>query len=178
MAAYTNSKFRIGGEWFQANNWKTPAGTAAIAAVAATKIYNTSACDLSGGTSGGCVVVGYTGGNNAAAAVPAKVDQTQGYSLFASYKFIPQWSVFGRYDGLSPSQILAPLERYSYYNIGVSYEPVSAIDVALVYKHENVSHAPKGGYTDFTTVLASTSTGTLNTSGALDEVGVYVQYKF
>ncbi len=100
-------------------------------------------------------------------------DKATGYSAFASYIFIPQWSVFGRYDALTPSQDLAPSERYTLANVGISYEPVKTVDLALVYKHESVNHAPVGGYTDFTTVLAP-----LGGSAAYDEVGLFSQFKF
>jgi hypothetical protein len=105
-------------------------------------------------------------------------DQAEGWSAFASYNITPQWAVFGRYDGLEPSMKLARMERYDYYNIGISYEPVKTVDIALVYKHEDISHAPSGGYTDGTTTLAPTSTGVLHTSGDLNEFGIYTQFKF
>jgi hypothetical protein len=105
-------------------------------------------------------------------------DQAQGWSAFASYNVTPQWAVFGRYDGLEPSQKLAPMERYTYYNIGISYEPVKTVDIALVYKHEDITHAAANGYSDGTTVLAPTSTGSLHTSGAFNEVGIFTQFKF
>ena len=105
-------------------------------------------------------------------------DQAQGWSVFGSYNVTPQWAVFGRYDGLDPSMKLARMERYNYYNIGVSYEPVKTVDIALVYKHEDIAHAPTGGYSDGTTVLAPTSNGVLRTSGGFNEVGIYTQFKF
>jgi len=100
-------------------------------------------------------------------------DKSQGYSAFGSYIFIPQWSVFGRYDALSPSQSLAPSERYTLANIGLNYEPVKTVDLALVFKRETISGAPVGGYTDFTTVLAPAG-GT----AAYNEFGLYTQFKF
>jgi hypothetical protein len=105
-------------------------------------------------------------------------DQSQGWSVFGSYNFTPQWALFGRYDGLDPSMKLARNERYNYYNVGISYEPVKTVDIALVYKHEDITHAPAGGYSDGTTVLAPNSTGSLRTSGDFNEVGVYTQFKF
>ena len=86
--------------------------------------------------------------------------------------------MFGRYDSLNPSRTLQPSERYAYYNIGVAYEPVKTVDIALVYKHEDVTGAAKGGYTDGTTTLAPASTGKVGTSGHADEVGVFTQVKF
>lgn len=100
-------------------------------------------------------------------------DKSQGYSLFGSYIFVPQWSVFGRYDSLNPSQTLASSERYNLYNIGLNYEPVKTVDLALVYKHENISHAPVGGYADGTTTLAP-----LGGAANYDEFGLFSQIKF
>jgi hypothetical protein len=98
------------------------------------------------------------------------------------------WSVFARYDALDPSRKLDPAERYELYNFGISYEPSKVLDLALVYKHEDLRSAIKGGYSDGTTVLAPNSTGAFNpvtgaftgslTSGGFSEFGVYAQYKF
>jgi hypothetical protein len=131
LLAYTNSKVRLGVEYFDASDWKV---------------------------------------------VPKITpDKSEGFSAFGSYNFTPQWSVFGRYDGLSPSQKLASAERYTYYNIGVGYEPVKTIDLGLVYKHEDITHAPLAGYTDATTTLAPTKAGG---SAQYDEVGIFTQFKF
>ena len=100
-------------------------------------------------------------------------DKGQGYSVFGSYMFIPQWSLFGRYDALSPSQTLASSERYSLANFELNYEPVKQVDLALVYKHETITGAPVGGYTDFTTVLAP-----LGGAGTYNEFGLFTQFKF
>jgi hypothetical protein len=100
-------------------------------------------------------------------------DKAQGYSVFGSYMFIPQWSVFGRYDALTPSQTLASSERYTLANIGLNYEPVKTVDLALVYKRETISGAPSGGYTDGTTTLAPAGG-----AGAYNEFGLFTQVKF
>jgi hypothetical protein len=180
---YSNSQFKIGGEWFQANDWKTPQGTAAAAAVAATTL--TGPCTV--GVTQTCTIT-TAPAVAAKAAVPAAQDQTQGWSFFGAYNVTPEWSVFARYDFLNPSEKLDPMERYEYADVGVNYEPVKTLDLALVYKHEDVNHAIKGGYTDGTTTLAPNSTGAFNaktgaftgtlTSASFDEVGLYVQYKF
>jgi hypothetical protein len=100
-------------------------------------------------------------------------DKAQGYSAFASYALNPKWSVFGRYDAQDPSKTLAPSEKYAYYNIGINFEPVKTIDLALVYKHEDISHAPLGGYADGTTTL-----GPAGGSGKYDEIGIFTQVKY
>ena len=103
----------------------------------------------------------------------AKPDEADGYSLTGAFNVTPQWSLFARYDAVNPSKDLDPAERYKYYNFGINYEPVKIVDLALVYKHEEVSHALSGGYTDITTTLAPTGG-----SGKFDEVGLYSQFKF
>jgi hypothetical protein len=116
-------------------------------------------------------------------------DKADGWSLFGSYVFYPQWSVFGRYDWLEPSKTLDPPERYQYWNLGINYEPVKNLEFALVYKHEDIRNAIKGGYTDGTTTLGAQSLATFspvtgfnphgsNTGGNWDEVGLYSQIKF
>ena len=65
-------------------------------------------------------------------------DESNGWSAFGSFNFTPQWAVFGRYDALNPSEKLAPTQRYDLYNLGISYEPVKTVDLALVYKHEDI----------------------------------------
>jgi hypothetical protein len=111
-----------------------------------------------------------TGGSLITSAHP---DKSDGYSIFGSFMFIPQWAVFGRYDSLDPSKSLDPAERYTYYNVGLSYEPVKVLDIALVYKRETIAHALAGGYTDATTTLAPAGG-----SGTFSEVGLYTQFKF
>ena len=100
-------------------------------------------------------------------------DRSEGYSAFGSVNVAPQFSVFGRYDNTKPSQNLAPTETLTYFNLGVNYEPVKVIDLALVYKHEEVKHAPSGGYADANTTLAP-----LGGAGHYDELGIFAQYKF
>ena len=103
----------------------------------------------------------------------AKPDEEEGYSVTGTFSLTPRWAIFGRYDGVDPSKHIDPAERYTYYNFGINYEPVKVLDLALVYKHEDVSHALAGGYTDITTTLAPAGG-----SGKFDEVGLYTQFKF
>ena len=101
-------------------------------------------------------------------------DQSEGVSAFGSYIFVPQWSVFGRYDALSPSQKLASAERFNYYNLGIAYEPVKTFDIGLVFKHEGLTHAAAGGWTDGTTALIPGAGKSAN----YNEAGLFTQFKF
>ena len=168
LLAYVNPHFRVGVEYFDATNWKTVGGTAAVAATTVS-----GPCTV-GAVTQTCTITTVP----AVAAALAKNDNADGYSGFASFNFNPQWSIFGRYDSLNPSKKLAPNEKYALYNLGVAYEPAKSLDIALVYKHEDIRGAAKGGYTDYTTTLAPASTGTTKTSGNDDEVGIFTQFKF
>ena len=103
----------------------------------------------------------------------AKPDEEEGYSLTGTVNLWPKWALFARYDGVDPSRHIDPAERYTYYNFGINYEPVKVVDLALVYKHEDVTHALAGGYTDAATTLAPAGG-----SGKFDEFGLYTQFKF
>ena len=116
-------------------------------------------------------------------------DKSEGWSVFGSYVFFPEWSVFARYDWVEPSETLDAPERYQYFNVGINYEPVKNLDLALVYKHESITDAIKGGYADATTTLGAQSLATFspitgfnahgsNTGGDWDEFGLYTQIKF
>ena len=96
-------------------------------------------------------------------------DKGHGYSAFGSFNLTPQIAVFGRYDSSKPSQTLHPTEQVDYFNLGLNYEPVKVIDLALVYKHDNV----KG-----TSVSFSDANTSFSAAGHYDEVGLFAQYKF
>ena len=117
--------------------------------------------------------VEYMQANNWKVTTKITPDKSEGYSAFASYNVTPQWSVFGRYDAQDPSKTLAPAEKYAYYNLGVNYQAAKTVDLALVYKHEDISHAPVGGYADGTTTLAP-----LGGSGKFDEIGIYTRLAY
>ena len=125
IAAYANTKFRVGVEYFAAENW-----------------------------------------NNVTTAL---ADKSDGTSLFGNFNFTPQVSVFGRYDWVKPSKTLNSREKDGYFNIGVNYEPVKIVDLALVYKRDQVDSG-----------LLSTSNGTIGGTrkGAYDEVGLFGQLRW
>ncbi len=109
-------------------------------------------------------------------------DKGDGFSSFGSFNFMPQWSVFGRYDNQTPSKTLHPSEKLSYFNIGLNYEPVKVLDLALVFKHDEVKNAAAGGWANEpNTTLAPLSTGVAGNpyaNGHYNEVGVFGQFKF
>jgi len=110
-----------------------------------------------------------------------------GYSAFASWKFDPLWSVFGRYDWVKPTNAViytgAGSARNQYYNFGVSYSPITALDFALVYKHDSMQN---GAFSDseFATFtcynglpIAANAKGTCN-QGTYNEIGLFAQVNF
>jgi hypothetical protein len=99
-------------------------------------------------------------------------DDAEGYGAFASYDFMPQFGVFGRYDYVTPLETSAKKLHDNYYNFGVTWHATKIVDVSLVYKHDSASDG----------VLA-TSNGTIGStvagaSGAYNEVGVFTQLKW
>ena len=96
-------------------------------------------------------------------------DKAEGWSAFGSYAFMPQFSVFGRYDQVKPSKDLTPALRDNYFNAGVDYKPLPPLDFAVVYKHDRVTHG-----------LLSTSNGTIGgpAHGSYDEFGLWGQFVF
>ena len=96
-------------------------------------------------------------------------DKSNGWSAFGSFAFTPKISLFGRYDRLKPSRDLNPSMRDDYFNVGLDYKPIDPIDLALVYKHERVTHG-----------LLATSNGIIGgpDRGSYDEVGLFGQLSF
>lgn len=126
LLAYVAGPFRVGGEYFTANNW--------------TAVTN-----------------------------KATGDKASGYSVWGSYAFDPQWSVFGKYEDEKPTKTTAPTKKDNYFNIGLQYEPVKIVDLSLVYKRDKVENG-----------TLSTANGTIggSLSGTYDEVGVFGQFRW
>jgi hypothetical protein len=99
----------------------------------------------------------------------ATTDSSEGVSGFASYRFAPQFAVFGRYDYLTPNQKTNSRLHGNYYNLGVTWAPVKNVDLSLVYKRDQASHG-----------TIATSNGTIGgtANGAYSEVGLFTQLKW
>ncbi len=67
----------------------------------------------------------------------AKTDKSLGASAWASYNFDPV-SVFGRVDYFQPKKDTAKDLKDLYFDVGVDYKAAKPVDIALVYKHEQV----------------------------------------
>lgn len=150
---YRFEGFRVGGEYFTARNFKTVNSLAA-------GVYGTSA------------VVATT------ATGVAPSDKTQGGSVWASYDFTDQYSVFARYDDTTLSKDVLPNLKDKYVNFGVGYKPIKQVDLALVYKYEKVDNgvnSPSGADGNSSYTIGGTNA---TTSGKFSEIGVYVAYKY
>jgi len=97
-------------------------------------------------------------------------DKAEGFSVWGSYNFNPNWGVFARADSADTSKDLRPDLSDEYFNVGVVSHPRKNIDIAFVYKNEKVD----GGGT------VSTSNGTIGglEEGKYSEVGVWAQVAF
>lgn len=105
-------------------------------------------------------------------------DAAKGYSLLASYAFSPTWNVFARYDNVNLSENVVPGLKDKFYDVGIDYKALKSLDLALVYKNEQVDNGAatigsadaNGSYV----IGGATST----TDGTFREIGIYAQYKF
>jgi hypothetical protein len=144
---------RVGGEYFEAKNYKTVKDLA-------TSAYGTSSIVTGSGK-------------------PPVDDKADGFSAWASYAFAEnQWSVFARYDEAKLSKDVAPDLKDKYFNVGIAYKPIKQLDFALVYKKEKVengSNSVSAGNANGS-VLIGGATGT--TEGTYDEVGIFARWGF
>jgi hypothetical protein len=87
-----------------------------------------------------------------------------GVSGFASYYFLPEWGVFGRYDSVNPTTKTSPATNENFYTVGISYSPIKIVDFSLAYKHDGVGHGS-----------LSTAEGTIggSVSGSYNEIGLW-----
>lgn len=99
----------------------------------------------------------------------AASDNSEGWGGFASYKFAPQFAVFGRYDDIMPSLKINRRLHGNYYNFGVTWSPAKIIDLSLVYKHDT---ANLGTIPTTNGMIGGSAGGTYN------EIGLFTQIKW
>jgi hypothetical protein len=124
---------------------------------------------------GAHVGVEYFTANDWHSVTSTTTDKADGYSAFASYEFVPQWSLFGRYDYVNPKSGGASVKD-NYYNVGIQYSPYKMVDFSLVYKHDDA----KGGElsTSNGTMGGVIGAGNLSGNGAYDEVGLFGSFQW
>jgi hypothetical protein len=145
--------FRLTGEYIDAKNYKTVNSVAA-------GVFGTQ--DV--------VASSLTGTLNS--------DEAKGYSVFASYAFNSTWNVFARYDDVNLSENVLPNLKDRFYDFGIDYKALKSLDLALVYKNEQVDNgaATIGSADANSTYVIGGATSA--TDGRFREIGVYAQYKF
>jgi len=106
-----------------------------------------------------------------------------GFSPFASWQFLPEWSVFGRYDYVRPLGDTAAHKEFhnDYFNVGVDFKPIPQLDFALVYKNDsgtngffndqNAPGAPGFGQIGGTAFA-------LGNNGTYQEIGLFGKIQF
>jgi hypothetical protein len=150
---YSIAGFRVGGEYFDAKNYKTVNNLAA-------SVYGTSSVVASSATA------------------VLHSDEATGGSVWASYAFDEQYSVFARADDVKLSKDIAPNLKDKYFNVGVAYKPIKSVDLGLAYKNEKIEHGTatiSGADANGSYVIGGSNS---SNDGKFSEVGVYVQWVF
>jgi hypothetical protein len=103
---------------------------------------------------------------------PGTGDGAHGVSAFASYYFLPQWAVFGRYDSADTSTRSVPAKTNTYYTMGVTWSPARIVDLSLAWKHEGASGGAIG--TQNGTIGSNTGLRT----GSYNEFGLWGNFQW
>jgi hypothetical protein len=138
LVAFESHQMRVGAEYFNASNWGANTSNGVLVNYKAT-----SATSHLGG------------------------DKSYGYSAWASYQISPTLQVFGKSEFVKPNKnVLFPyaVKKDHFFNVGINYEPVKIVDLALVYKRAqtDANNAP---------TLAPVS-------ATYDEVGLFGQLRW
>jgi hypothetical protein len=154
VAGVNVSGLRVGAEYFNAKNFKAASAKSGVL----------------GGPAG--VVVAPDD------VTPVASDEADGISSWASYAFDERFSVFGRYDHAKLSKDIVSGLTDTYYNLGVGYKPYKGIDLALVYKHEQINNgvvSVSGADANGSYTIGGVSP---TSGGTFKEIGLYAQYVF
>jgi len=107
----------------------------------------------------------------------ATEDKAEGISAYGNFNFNKTWSVFGKYEWLKPTKLTNNNLKDDYYHVGIQWEPVKIVDLALVYKHDRVDNGTFG--TQNGTIGGANPTGSLTGGrGTYDEFGLFGQLRF
>jgi hypothetical protein len=104
LVAFESHQMRVGAEYFNASNWANSGVTTSKTAFA----------------------TAHLGG-----------DKSYGTSAWASYQLSPTVQVFGKTEFVKPNKdVLFPYaaKKDHFFNVGINFEPVKIVDLALVYK--------------------------------------------
>lgn len=65
-------------------------------------------------------------------------DASDGWSIWASNRFLPDYSVFVRYDWTRPSRHLNPELERDYFQVGLDWKAADFLTIAFVAKQSHV----------------------------------------
>ena len=150
---YAIAGFKVGGEYYDAKNYKTVNNVTA-------GLYGTSAV--------------------VASKIPGVVpkDEASGGSVWVSYSFNEQYSVFARADDSKLSKKVLPGLKDRFFDVGAAYKPIKNLDVALVYKNEKIEHGTASISSADANGSYAIGGSNANNDGKFSEVGVYAQWSF
>ncbi|MEY2943139.1 MAG: hypothetical protein RLY97_1153 [Pseudomonadota bacterium] len=106
------------------------------------------------------------------ALVAQSQDSSNGWSIFGNYNITPKWTAFSKYETIQPNRITNAALRDKYFNIGLQFEPVKIVDLALVYKRETVNNG------SLATTNGTIGIAGLGSHGSYSEVGIWGQVRF
>jgi len=136
LVAFESHQMRVGAEYYNASNWAN-----------------------------GGVTTRYTAASAATSHLAG--DKSYGTSVWASYQISPTLQVFGKEEFVKPNKaVLFPYaaKKDKFFNLGINWEPVKIVDLALVYKRA--------------TTDASNAPTLAPVSATYDEVGMFGQLRW
>lgn len=122
----------------------------------------------------------FYGKNDAGAIVTGKApsDSELGFSGYASVLLAETLkpTVFGRFDFVKPSNDVDSDLQDTYFNVGLELTPWAPVNLALVYKREQVSTGAAPA--TFSTTNGAIGSKVANSSGTYNELGLWAQLNF
>lgn len=99
-------------------------------------------------------------------------EHSRGGSIWASYEIVPKVTLFARGDYVQPAADTNSSLKDMYFDAGVQYSPVKPVQVALVYKHDQVKDGT------LSTANGTIGSATAGKTGTFQEVGAFAQMSF
>jgi hypothetical protein len=112
-------------------------------------------------------------GENVSSVSSVTGDRESGVGGFASWTFMPEWTVFGRYDWSTKRVAAGPAMPNNYYNAGIEWNPIKIVDFSLVYKHEDEN----GNYAT-SNLAAGAAPPAPGAKTRYDEIGIFGQVRW
>jgi hypothetical protein len=148
MASYSNPRFRVGGEWFKAEDWVNTRFTAPAPG------RPTPSDEAKGWSVWGAWVISPT------------------LEVVARHDDLEANTEFGRFNNPTAHNPGAQGPEGTYSHVGIQYQINSALVATLAWKHITADNGRLPGVN-----VGSTNTALAN-GGDLNEVGVWTQFKW